>query len=416
MSALIYRLAIGLYALAVRFASLFNKKAGLFISGRKGLLSKIRYALIDERRPRIWMHCASLGEFEQGRPVLEQLRKDHPGSAIVLTFFSPSGYEVRKDYKGADYVFYLPIDTRRNAKQFIALVQPQLCIFVKYEFWYFLLKEIESKNITSILISAIFRKEQVFFKWYGGLHRRMLYSFSKIFLQDEVSAQLLQKIGIDDAVVAGDTRFDRVVAAVNLNPDLPVADAFTGGSKILIAGSTWPEDEKFLRTVLDALPEDWKMVIAPHEVDDAHIQQLQQIFGHAAITWSAWKGDTSARVLIVDRIGLLLQLYSYGTVAWIGGGFGKGIHNTLEAAVYGLPVGFGLEYEKFREAKELIACGGAFSTAEPAYLVNMIANWDKDPSSMEQAANAARKYVLSNAGATETIVSYLAEKKLWSTS
>lgn len=412
MSAFIYWLAIRCYAIAIRIASVFNRKARLFIEGRKGLLSRIHYALLNERRPRIWMHCASLGEFEQGRPLLERLRKQHPEYAFVLTFFSPSGYEVRKNYEGADYIFYLPLDSRRNAKKFIGLLQPRLCIFVKYDLWFFLLKQIEVKNIPAILVSSIFRKDQVFFQWYGALHRQMLYCFSKIFVQDKASVQLLQTLGINDAVVAGDTRFDRVVEAVKEPQSLPVAEAFTQGSKVLVAGSSWEEDEIFLQKVFVELPKDWKLIIVPHEVHEAHIDYIMRLYGSDAVKWSHWKEGTIARVLVVDRIGLLLQLYQYARVAWIGGGFGKGIHNTLEAAVYGLPVGFGPVHGKFREAKELIASGAAFSIKNPLHLVSCISNWEKDESSYEQAATAARRYVLSNAGATGTILTYLAEKKL----
>ena len=411
MSVLIYRLAIALYSLALRVACLFSKKAGLFVAGRKGLLSRIRYALIDEWRPRIWMHCASLGEFEQGRPVLEQLREEYPGHALVLTFFSPSGYEMRKGFKGVDYVFYLPLDTRGNAKKFLSFVQPELCIFVKYEFWYFLLREIERKGISAVLISSIFRKEQPFFQWYGSLYRRMLFCFSKIFVQDAASSQLLRSIGIEDAVIAGDTRFDRVVKAVKNHEELPIAKEFCSGCKVLIAGSSWSEDERFLKKVIDALPAEWKLILVPHEVHDVQINSIKALFGDA-VTWSGWKAGVHAKVLIVDQIGLLLQLYSYARVAWIGGGFGKGIHNTLEAAVYGLPVGFGPAYKKFREAKELIAAGAAFSTSDPGYLLSLIDNWDKDEAGWQQASKAAKQYVLSNAGATNKIMSYLSEKKV----
>ena len=357
------------------------------------------------------MHCASLGEFEQGRPVLEQLGEEYPGHALVLTFFSPSGYEMRKDFKGVDYVFYLPLDTRGNAKKFLSFVQPELCIFVKYEFWYFLLREIERKGISAVLISSIFRKDQPFFQWYGSLHRRMLFSFSKIFVQDAASSQLLRSIGIEDAVVAGDTRFDRVVKAVKNYEELPIAKEFCSNSKVLIAGSSWPEDEQFLKEVIDALPAEWKLILVPHEVHDVQINRIKALFGDS-VTWSGWETGVHAKVLIVDQIGLLLQLYSYARVAWIGGGFGKGIHNTLEAAVHGVPVGFGPAFQKFREAKELIAAGAGFSTADPAYVVNLIANWDKDDSGWQHASNAARQYVLSNAGATGKIMSYLSEKKV----
>ena len=416
MTALIYWLAIRLYALAVNIASVFNPKAKLFIQGRKGLLANIRYALLNERRPRIWMHCASLGEFEQGRTLLERLRAEHPEYAFVLTFFSPSGYEVRKDYKGADYVFYLPFDSKSNARKFLDIVQPRLCIFVKYDLWYFLLKQIDARNIPAILISSIFRKQQIFFKWYGGLNRQMLYCFSKIFVQDKTSAQLLQTIKINDAVVAGDTRFDRVTEAVKNLQSLHNAEVFCKDAKVLVAGSTWPDDETFLQKVFTQLPKDWKLIVVPHEVNEGHVTQVQKTFGGDAITWSEWTDDSAAKVLIVDRIGFLLHLYRYARVAWIGGGFGKGIHNTLEAAVYGLPVGFGPAFSKFREARELIEAGAAFSTSEPSYLVNCINNWEKDHASYESTATAAEQYVLCNAGATDKIVAYLSEKNLLSVS
>ncbi len=416
MTALIYWLAIKLYAVAINIASVFNPKAKLFVKGRKGLLSNIKYALINERRPRIWMHCASLGEFEQGRPLLERLREKHPEYAFVLTFFSPSGYEVRKDFNGADYVFYLPLDSRNNAKKFLDVVQPRLCIFVKYDLWYFLLKQIDARNIPAILISSIFRKQQIFFKLYGGLNREMLYCFSKIFVQDSASLQLLQTININDAIVAGDTRFDRVVEAVKTLQPQSIAEQFSKGAKVLVAGSTWEEDEQFLQKVLPLLPADWKLIVVPHEVHEGHIAQVQRTFGAEAIKWSEWTEGNTARVLILDKIGFLLHLYQYARVVWIGGGFGKGIHNTLEAAVYGVPVGFGPAFSKFREARELIEVGAAFSITDPSSLVNCISNWEKDSSSYEQAATAAEQYVRNNAGATNKIVSYLSEKNLLSVS
>lgn len=412
MSAFIYWLAIRCYAMAVRLASVFSTKAKLFIEGRKGLLSRIHYTLLNERRPRIWMHCASLGEFEQGRPLLEKIRKDYPEFAIVLTFFSPSGYEVRKNYPGADYVFYLPLDGRNNAKKFIHLVQPKLCVFVKYDFWYFLLKEIDRKDIPAILVSSIFRKEQPFFKWYGGLHRQMLYCFRKIFVQDKASAQLLQDIKIDDSIVAGDTRFDRVVEAVSNIQSLPVAEAFIKGGKVLIAGSTWPEDETFLQKAYARFPAGWKLIVVPHEVDDAHISQVVNLFGNKGVKWSEWNDNSDASVLVVDKIGFLLSLYQYATAAWIGGGFGKGIHNTLEAAAYGIPVCFGPNYHKFREAKELIAINAAFSITEPQSLANYMLSWEKDAAAYELVCTAACQYVMNNAGATAPIMAYLSEKNL----
>lgn len=412
MDAALYWLGIRAYALMVRIASLFNPKAKLFVAGRKGLLSQIKYALINERRPRIWMHCASLGEFEQGRPVLEELRRQYPEYAFVLTFFSPSGYEVRKNYEGADYIFYLPVDGAKNARLFLDAVQPKLCLFVKYDFWYYFLSTIAKRDINAVLISAIFRKEQGFFKWYGGLQRRMLFAFNHIFVQDTASEKLLQKIGYEEVSVSGDTRFDRVVAAAKVQTELPVATQFCAGKKIIVAGSTWPDDERFLQKALQEIPADWKLILVPHEVHESHIADLEKLWGDSAVKWSAWKNeDAQKRVLILDTVGLLLQLYRFGTIAWIGGGFGKaGVHNVLEAAVYGLPCFYGPVYQQFLEAKALVEAGGAIVAGQPEILVNHLQLWQKEPGLYNQAAEAAETYVAAQAGATPKILRYLAEK------
>lgn len=417
MSVLLYWLAIRAYALFLQIAALFHPKAKLFVEGRKGLLARIRYALIDERRPRIWMHCASLGEFEQGRPLLEKLRKQHPGFAIVITFFSPSGYEVRKNYAGADYIFYLPVDSAYAAKRFFKYVQPQFCIFVKYELWYFMLAEAVKKDIPVLLISAAFRQRQTFFKWYGRLHRRMLRFFTHIFVQDEISRQLLERINIETVTVSGDTRFDRVIENFDHKESLPVAEAFCGNNKILIAGSTWPEDEQLLQKAIHELPKEWKMIIAPHEVHDAHIRDIEKLFDGQTIRWSAWDGGNDKRILIVDTIGHLSQLYRYGHIAWIGGALGTtGLHNILEAAVFGIPSMFGPHTDKFREAQELIHAGGGYTIADHTTLVQQIRYWDKEPADYERAGKAAAQYIRNNSGATRKILAYLAEKNVLSTS
>jgi 3-deoxy-D-manno-octulosonic-acid transferase len=412
MDTALYWLGIRVYVLMVRIASLFNPKAKLFITGRKGLLRQIKYALINERRPRIWMHCASLGEFEQGRPVLEELRSQYPDFAFVLTFFSPSGYEVRKNYEGADYIFYLPVDSRKSARLFLDAVQPKLCLFVKYDFWYYFLAAIAKRNINAILISAIFRREQGFFKWYGGLQRRMLFAFSHIFVQDTASERLLQKVNYEAVSVSGDTRFDRVMAAIKTQTELPVAAQFCADKKILVAGSTWPEDERVLQKAFEQMPEDWKLIIVPHEVHESHIADIEKLFGNDAAKWSSWTAnDRNKKVLIVDTVGLLLQLYRSGDVAWIGGGFGKaGVHNVLEAAVYGMPCFYGPVYHQFLEAKALIEAGGAIVAGHPEILVEHIRLWQKEPALYKQAADAAAAYVAGQAGATPRILRYLAEK------
>lgn len=417
LSVAIYWLAIRLYSVAIHIAAFFNPKAKLFISGRKELLKKLRYDLTDERRPRVWMHCASLGEFEQGRPVLEKLRAQYSGHAIVLTFFSPSGYEVRKNYQGADYVFYLPIDSASNAQKFIDIVRPSVALFVKYDLWYFFIKKIVQKNIPLILVSAIFRKKQAFFKWYGGLHRNMLKAFTHLFVQDERSGQLLNTIGVSNVTVAGDTRFDRVVEAVeSLKPKDEIVE-FCKGYNIIVAGSTWTDDEVLLKASLEELPEDWKLILAPHEVTDTHISELEKRFGSDGVLLSEYGDQQSKRVLIVDNVGMLLSLYGLGKLTYVGGGFNKsGIHNLLEAAVYGKPVVHGPEYHKFREANELLERGASSIVKEPMQLMEQIRNWTNDPNTYDAACSAARSYVLNNTGATEKIVAYLSEKKLLSTS
>lgn len=412
MSAIIYWLAIRLYVLAVRVASLFNPKAKLFVKGRRKLLSNIKYALINERRPRVWMHCASLGEFEQGRPLLEALKKEYPNFAFVITFFSPSGYEVRKNYEGADYIFYMPVDSPSHARKFIDAVQPRLCLFVKYELWYYYLNLLAKKDIPVLLVSAIFRKDQAFFKWYGRLHRRMLNCFNHIFVQDEGSVQLLNRINVEHVSIGGDTRFDRVIKAKEHFEVLPIAEKFCKGAKVIVAGSTWAEDEQILSDVLKVLPQHWKLIIAPHEVHEKHINETLNLFGDVA-KWSEWSDEgVNKSVLVIDSIGMLLSLYNYADVAWVGGAFRTGLHNTLEAAVYGLPIIHGPEYNKFKEARELVAAGASFpiNTSEDA--IALINKWDTDSVAYNQTKDAARNYVIINAGATDRILTYLAEKKV----
>lgn len=416
MSVVLYWLAIRFYALGIRVASLFNNKARLFIRGRKGLLNTIRYALVDEKRPRIWMHCASLGEFEQGRPVLETLRAKYPGHAVVLTFFSPSGYEIRKDYPGADYIFYLPLDSAYHAARFVQYVNPSLAIFVKYELWYFILMRLAKKNIPTLLQSAIFRKDQVFFKWYGWLHRRMLHAFTHIFVQDTGSEQMLNRIGIEHVSVSGDTRFDRVAgAALNVEP-VEAVQLFCDGYKIIVAGSTWPDDEQILKEVISKLPREWKIIIAPHETNISHMKQLMELFEGEAVLWSGIDRDYyDQRILLIDTIGLLFRLYQYADVAYIGGGFNKsGIHNILEAAVYGKPVFHGPVYQKFKEAKDLQDVGAAYVVADADIMYQQIVQWQEDRIGYNATCISARKYVSGNTGATDKILAYIEGKELLS--
>jgi 3-deoxy-D-manno-octulosonic-acid transferase len=392
---------------------LFNNKAKLFIAGRRNLLGKMRDALIDERRPRIWMHCASLGEFEQGRPVLEKLRAKYSNHAIVLTFYSPSGYEIRKNYEGADYIFYLPVDNPVNVSRFLKIVQPALCIFVKYEFWYFYLSRIARKDIPLILISAIFRSQQPFFQWYGYMHRRMLRCFTHIFVQDNDSQMLLERHGINDVTVSGDTRFDRVVEAAESVRKYDMADEFCRDATVLVAGSTWPKDEQILAEVLDKLQLKWKFIIAPHEVHESHIQDIEKLFEGKCIRWSEGTVTPDRRVLIVDKIGLLMNLYGYAYVAFIGGGFDSaGIHNVPEASVYGIPAMFGPVYHQYKEAIDLVNNGGAISVNSSDEILNQLHQWSNNSKSYIQASATARQYIVANAGATKKILAYL-EAKNW---
>ncbi|MEI8278569.1 MAG: glycosyltransferase N-terminal domain-containing protein [Bacteroidota bacterium] len=407
MSIALYRLLISMYGAILYIASFFKPKAKLFISGRKGLLQRMRQLLAQEQRPRIWMHCASLGEFEQGRPVLEKLRQQYPHYAFVITFFSPSGYEVRKNYDGADYVFYMPLDSPSNARDFIDIVQPRLCIFVKYELWYYYLSQLATRNIHIILISAIFRKDQLFFSWYGHLPRRMLQCISHIFVQNAESEKMLQEIGITNVSISGDTRFDRVIEAVSHKEDLPIAQLFCKKYKVIVAGSTWAEDEVFLHKALQLLPGDWKLLLVPHEVHAAHIRDIEKLFANDITCWSDNQPDLNKRVLVVDRVGLLLQLYKYGRIAWVGGGFGKeGVHNVLEAAVYGMPCAYGPVWHQFIEAQQLIDAKGAITTSHPEVFVKQLLQWD-DEETYTHAAHAAKAYVIQNGGATDLILQYL---------
>jgi 3-deoxy-D-manno-octulosonic-acid transferase len=413
----IYRLAIAAYFAAIRIAALFDNKARLFVNGRKGVIRKIRLAFEGDLRPRIWMHCASLGEFEQGRPVLESLHERYPGYAIVVTFFSPSVYEVRKDYTGADHVFYLPMDSNDNAREFLYIVQPKLCLFVKYEFWYFYLTHIASGKIPAILLSAVFNGEQGFFKWYGGVQRKMLQCFTHIFVQDEASKELLEQIKITKVSVSGDTRFDRVITAAQQTDELPVAATFAAGHKVIVAGSTWPDDEVLLHRVMTLMPPEWKLILVPHETDEEHIKEIEKLFAEDIIKYTNCLNtgigaeDADKKVLLIDKVGLLMQLYRYGHVAWIGGGFGKeGVHNVLEAAIYGMPCFYGPIFHQFIEAKELIEKGGAVTINAPEDFISLLPDLE-DNNKYQQYAFASKDYVLSGGGATARVLDYIIDSK-----
>ena len=398
----IYNIGITMYGLFLRFASLFNAKAKLFVEGRHHIFENIAQKVDADDEP-VWFHFASLGEFEQGRPVLEELKSIHPQQKIIVTFFSPSGYEVRKNYAMAD-VFYLPLDTATNAKKFINIVNPKLAIFTKYEFWFHYFKELHNRKIPLYLISGIFRPNQTFFKGYGGFYRGILKFVTHFFVQNEESVSLLKSIGIEQVSLSGDTRFDRVYENAQNPKKLSDVEAFCGTQPVFIAGSTWPEDEKLLVDLAEKNP-DWKFIIAPHEIGTNHIVAIESLFPNS-IKYSVLKSQISnsePQVLIIDNIGMLSSLYQYAKVAYIGGGFGAGIHNTLEAAAFGLPVIFGPKYDKFQEAKDLIALGAAQSIDTSAELFASFNHFKSN----EKAAIVAKSYVAEKKGATEMILKAL---------
>jgi 3-deoxy-D-manno-octulosonic-acid transferase len=401
---ILYNIGIKIYIFAAYCASCFNKKALLWIKGQKNWEERLKGKLIKGDKI-IWIHCASLGEFEQGRPVIEAIKKADAGVKIVLTFFSPSGYEIRKDYPFADCVCYLPMDTPSNARKFVGMLNPRFVIFVKYEFWNNYISEIHKRNISLFLISAIFRPEQHFFKWYGVFFRNMLYKFKKIFVQDERSIGLLENIGIRDAILAGDTRFDRVVQIAGNAREISQLEHFRGEEKLFLAGSSWKPDEEIITGYINKSPDKMKWVFAPHEIDEPNISRLEKLINVKHVRFSEYnESHADARVLIIDNIGMLSSAYKYAYMAAIGGGFGKGIHNVLEAACWGIPVMFGPRYEKFREAVELIKENGAKTFSSSEDFSSIVDKWLLDTHYYSQSADAAGKYISKNTGATYIIL------------
>lgn len=396
---LLYNAGLKLYYLAIYIASFFNSKARLWINGRK---TAINPTISNS----IWFHFASLGEFEQGRPVLEQIRQLHPSAKIVITFFSPSGYEIRKSTPLADEVYYLPLDTAKNARQFVSAINPTIAIFTKYEYWYHFFNELNKQQIPLYIISGIFRPTQVFFKWYGSLHRQMLSYVSRFFVQDEQSKVLLNDIGITNVTISGDTRFDRVWANAQTPKTLPEIKTFTNGQKTFIAGSTWPVDERLIAELVKQYP-DWKFVFAPHEINEDKISRLVNLLppDSTARYSQLTSHNLQRQTLIVDNIGMLSSLYQYGHIAYIGGGFGAGIHNTLEAAAFGLPVIFGPNYQKFKEAKDIITLKAGFSIANEAELKSAADALINDERFYAYAHEQIKLYVKQHTGATDQIVS-----------
>lgn len=405
MFRIFYNLAIIIYGFGITFASLFNKKAKLWLNGRKGQWAGIESGFLHEDHV-IWFHCASLGEFEQGRPVIEEYKKRNPDCSILLTFFSPSGYEIRKNYEHAEKVFYLPLDTLGNVRKFLNMVQPKLVVFVKYEFWYNYLHELYLKGIPVFLISANFREDQWFFKFYGKTFKKMLSYFTHLFVQNEKSAGILRKHGILNCTVSGDTRFDRVDQIQRQSKTLKIIEEFKNDQTLIVAGSTWKEDEEILIKYINEQKPGLKWILAPHEIDEAHIRFILNRLNRPGIRYSECnhKDIKEFDILIIDNIGLLSSLYGYGEIAYIGGGFGAGIHNVLEPAGYGIPVIFGPAYRKFQEAVDLVELGGGISIKSYEDFVNRVKALLGPPESFVITGKIAGEYVQNNKGATQCIV------------
>jgi len=412
----IYNIFLFFYRAAIGTASLWNLKAKKWIKGRKEVFQKIKLSIGEESNEIIWFHCSSLGEFEQGRPVMEKLRAEFPASKLLVTFFSPSGYEVRQNYSGADYIFYLPHDSKENARRFLDLVKPTLAVFIKYDYWYHYLSEIKRRNINCLLVSAIFRKEQAFFKFYGGLQRDMLRCFTEIFVQTKESKELLESIGIQNCIVSGDTRFDSVIDIAERFEAIPLIETFINNKKSIVAGSTWDSDEEALRKVLDKLDNSGvKLIVAPHEVHEEHLNALKKLFPESTRFSELAKNvqRPTDNILIIDNIGMLSRLYSYASISYVGGGFTPdGVHNVLEAAVYGKPVVFGKNFKKYKEAADLINFDGGKSFSSDDELYQILVNLLNDEEDYRLRSEASRNYVWSNRGATEQIVHYIVENRL----
>jgi 3-deoxy-D-manno-octulosonic-acid transferase len=409
---LIYTTVIYCYGLFLRAASLFNAKAGLWVAGRQGLFERIEAALqpVDRRKnPLTWFHVSSLGEFEQGRPVIEAYRKRWPEKKILLTFFSPSGYEVRKNYDQADFIFYLPADTPNNARRFLKTVQPESVFFVKYDFWFNYINALHKQNIPFFFISALFRKNQHFFKWYGGWFRKHLRYVTRFFVQNQESVDLLNSVGILEVDLTGDTRFDRVSDIAGQARPMPLIGQFCAGKQVFIAGSSWEPDEAIFLPLIALKELNLKYVIAPHDPSPERLRYILEHLEQPAILFSDLTGENAVKadILVIDSVGILSQLYRYATVAFIGGGYGAGIHNIQEPVTFGVPVMFGPNYHKFREARDLVALGGAFSIASTAGLKKQVLEIIGNPQEYKRLSAICRNYIAENQGATVKIMAYL---------
>ena len=404
----IYNFAVQLSALFLKLIALFHPKIKLFVDGRKEVMSYLKKN-ISEGDSIIWVHTASLGEFEQGLPIIEQLKKNYPEYRILVTFFSPSGYEVKKNTAAADLVTYLPMDTKKNAIKFLDLVNPKLVIFVKYEIWPNYLRALSQRNIPTLLISALFKENQIYFKSYGGFMRKALHNFTHIFVQDTKSIELLSKINIKNTAISGDTRFDRVIEILERDNNLAFMENFKNGAKTLVAGSTWPDDEEVLVPYINTGESSLKFVLAPHNIKPEHINKLKSSINKKTILYSELENkDLSAyEVLIIDTIGLLTKIYSYAEISYVGGGFATGLHNTLEPAVYGIPVIIGPSFKGFKEAEDLVNKGGVLVVKSPAEFFTLVNDLLKDEEHLKRTGDINSTYVSENKGASIQIMAYV---------
>ncbi|HTR27928.1 MAG TPA: glycosyltransferase N-terminal domain-containing protein [Puia sp.] len=423
MSIFFYHVFLWLYKIGIRLVAPWNVKARAWLDGRRDIFERIGAELNGTAGKVVWMHCSSLGEFEQGRPVIEDLRRTAPGVRIVVTFFSPSGYTAKKGYAGADHIFYLPLDGLRNARRFIDLVNPSLVLWVKYDYWYYFLVELKKRRIPALLISGVFRSDQPFFRWYGRLHRYMLECFSHLFVQTEASKLLLKRlVPMENVSVSGDTRFDRVIEIAEEVIKMPEVEAFCGAQPVIVAGSTWEEDEEEMDHYANTHPE-IRFILAPHEINEDRLAEVERLFHHS-IRYSSWVSNGGAlkisrpgwpepNVLLIDNIGMLSKLYRYATVAYVGGGFGDdGVHNVLEAAVYGKPVVYGPVIEKYAEAVELTECGGGIVIDSALEAEKVFDRLLRDQAEREETGKASRDYVHSRKGATRRITRFIQENRL----
>jgi len=431
-----YNIIIYLYLLGVAIASLFSEKVRKMWRGERQTIRMLKEQ-VDPQAKYVWFHAASLGEFEQGRPLMEQLRRDHPEYKILLTFFSPSGYEVRKNYEGADIVCYLPLDTIRNARRFLRAIRPMMAFFIKYEFWYNYLHILRHRGVPVYSVSSIFRPGQIFFRWYGRQYSRVLKCFSRFYVQNDISRELLSTLGLNNVTVVGDTRFDRVLQIKAAAKQLPVVEKFlevsgerqevSGNSKpkVFVAGSSWqPDEDIFIPWFRDH--RDWKLIIAPHVIDESHLQQIEaKLQGRKVVRYTTIEAPSgavggagaesgaeslaSASVLIIDCFGLLSSIYGYADVTYVGGGFGVGIHNTLEAAVWDVPVIFGPNNKRFQEAQGLLQCGGGLEITCADDFNRIMQRFESDPQAVAEAGRQAGAFVAEMTGATQKI---LADVKL----